>query len=65
MPSTPRYIGVYQFAAVTVLMPFGISRDEAVAYILVAQAVAYAVVLVFGLPGLYQFRGSGGRASEG
>ena len=40
LPSTPGYVGIYQFVAVTVLTPFGISRDAALAYILVAQASA-------------------------
>jgi glycosyltransferase 2 family protein len=53
LPSTPGYVGVYQFVAVTVLVPFGIGRDAALAYILVAQAVGYTVVLVLGLPGWY------------
>ena len=57
LPSTPGYVGIYQFVAVTVLAPFGIARDDALAYILVAQALAYAVVLVFGIPGLYQAQG--------
>ena len=53
LPSTPGYVGVYQFVAVTVLVPFGISRGGALAYILVAQAVTYLVVLILGLPGWY------------
>jgi len=61
LPSTPGYVGIYQFAAVTVLTPFGISRDAALAYILVAQAVGYVVVLLFGLPGLYSARGKSAR----
>jgi len=40
LPSTPGYIGIYQFVAVTVLVPFGFSRSDAIAYILVAQALA-------------------------
>jgi uncharacterized membrane protein YbhN (UPF0104 family) len=56
LPSTPGYVGIYQFVAVTVLAPFGIARDTALAYILVIQAIGYAVVLAFGLPALYQFR---------
>jgi uncharacterized membrane protein YbhN (UPF0104 family) len=52
LPSTPGYVGVYQFVAVTTLAPFGIARDSALAYILVAQATGYLVVLAFGLPGL-------------
>jgi len=56
LPSTPGYVGVYQFAAVTILTPFGISRDGALAYILVAQVLAYVLVLIWGLPGLYFLR---------
>ncbi len=59
LPSTPGYVGVYQFVAVTVLVPFGIGRDGALAYILVAQVVGYLVVVAFGLPGLYVLQGSG------
>jgi glycosyltransferase 2 family protein len=60
LPSTPGYVGVYQFAAVTVLTPFGISRDSALAYILVAQATGYVVILALSLPGLYILRGHTG-----
>lgn len=56
LPSTPGYVGIFQFVAVTVLAPFGIGRDLALAYILVLQAVGYAVVLAFGLPALYRLR---------
>jgi uncharacterized protein (TIRG00374 family) len=52
IPSTPGYVGVYQFAAVTVLTPFGFSKSDALAYILVAQAFNYVVVTIWGLPGL-------------
>jgi uncharacterized membrane protein YbhN (UPF0104 family) len=53
LPSTPGYVGIYQFVAVTVLTPFGIGRDAALAYILVAQASACVVTLALGLPSLY------------
>ena len=56
LPSTPGYVGIYQFVAVTVLTPFGISRDAALAYILVAQASGYVVTLALGLPSLYWIR---------
>jgi uncharacterized protein (TIRG00374 family) len=56
LPSTPGYVGIYQFVAVTVLVPFGISRDDALAFILIAQALAYVVVTALGLPGLYRVR---------
>jgi hypothetical protein len=58
LPSTPGYVGIYQFVAVTVLVPFGIGRDEALAYILVAQALNSVVMLAFGLPGLYKLQGT-------
>ena len=56
LPSTPGYVGIYQFVAVTVLTPFGISRDAALAYSLVAQASACVVTLALGLPSLYWVR---------
>jgi hypothetical protein len=58
LPSTPGYVGIYQFVAVTVLTPFGISRDSALAYILVVQASAYVVTLALGLPSLYWIQAS-------
>jgi glycosyltransferase 2 family protein len=58
LPSTPGYVGVYQFVAVTILMPFGVSRDAALAYILVVQVSGYIIVALFGLPGLYISRGT-------
>jgi glycosyltransferase 2 family protein len=56
LPSTPGYVGIYQFVAVTVLPPFGIDRSAALAYIIVAQALGYLVVLCLGLAGLYRIR---------
>ena len=57
LPSTPGYVGIYQFVAVSVLTPFGVSRDAALAYILVTQALQYVVITLFGVPGLYKFKG--------
>jgi len=37
VPSTPGYIGIFQFIAVAVLVPFGVSRPHALAIILVYQ----------------------------
>ena len=48
LPSTPGYVGIYQFVAVTVLGPFGFSRSDAIAYILVGQAVSYVVIGFWG-----------------
>jgi uncharacterized protein (TIRG00374 family) len=56
LPSTPGYVGIYQFVAVTVLTPFGIGRNEALAYILVSQVLGSLIVLAFGLPGLYRLK---------
>ena len=59
LPSTPGYVGIFQFVAVTILAPFGIGRADALAFILVLQAVGYVVVLLYGLPGLYVLEGRG------
>ena len=54
IPSTPGYIGVYQFVAVSVLVPFGFSRPAALAYILISQVANYLVISFWGLIGLWQ-----------
>jgi uncharacterized protein (TIRG00374 family) len=56
LPSTPGYVGIYQFVAVTVLTPFGFSRPDAIAYILVAQALGYVVIGIWGSIGLLRYR---------
>ncbi len=56
LPSTPGYVGVYQFVAVSVLLPFGFTKDAALAYILVFQALNYAVLIAVGIPSLYWIR---------
>jgi hypothetical protein len=56
LPSTPGYVGIYQFVAVTVLAPLGIAKSAALAFILVVQAYGYAVTLLLGLPCLYILR---------
>ena len=54
LPSTPGYVGIYQFVAVNILTPFGLSKTQAIAYILLFQALNYAVVLFWGLLGMAQ-----------
>ena len=54
LPSTPGNVGIYQFVAVTVLPPFGFTRDAAIVYIVVAQAVSYVVIGLWGGVGLLQ-----------
>ncbi len=53
IPSTPGYVGVYQFVAVTVLAPFGIKRESALAMILVSQALNLLIVSLWGGLGLW------------
>jgi uncharacterized protein (TIRG00374 family) len=47
-PSTPGALGIYQFVAVSLLVPFGYARSAALVFIVAFQAVTYAVVFVFG-----------------
>jgi len=56
LPSTPGYVGIYQFVAVTVLGPFGFSRTDAIAYILNVQALGYVVIGVWGSIGILRYR---------
>jgi len=57
LPSTPGYVGIYQFVAVSVLTPFGISRTDAIAYILLAQAIQYLTITAWGLLAFSQLGG--------
>ena len=57
LPSTPGYVGIYQFVAVSVLVPFGFSRTDAIAYILLAQALQYLLITFWGVLGLTRSRG--------
>ncbi len=54
VPSTPVYVGIYQFVAVTILPRFDFSRSEALAYILTFQALCLLVVVVWGMIGIWQ-----------
>jgi uncharacterized protein (TIRG00374 family) len=54
IPSTPGYVGVYQFVAITTLAPFGISQPDALAFILASQIVGYIVVGFWGVLSLWQ-----------
>lgn len=56
IPSTPGYVGVYQFAAVAVLVPLGFPRSGALAYITVAQALGYVMITFWGLIGLWRLQ---------
>jgi uncharacterized protein (TIRG00374 family) len=52
IPSAPGYIGIYQFTAVTFLAIFGYPKSQALAFILVAQAIGMILTLIWGLVGL-------------
>jgi hypothetical protein len=54
LPSTPGYVGVFQFVAVTVLPLFGFSRSEALVFILAIQMVNYLTVICLGCLGLWR-----------
>lgn len=56
IPSTPGYVGVYQFVAVAVLVPLGYARSSVLAYIIVAQALGYVVITAWGLIGLWRLQ---------
>jgi len=53
IPSTPGYVGVYQFVAVTALVPFGFTREAALALILLAQFTNLLLVSLLGGIGLW------------
>jgi hypothetical protein len=48
VPSTPGYIGIFQFIAVAVLVPFGVSRAHALAIVLVYQITGILQELLWG-----------------
>lgn len=62
LPSTPGSVGIYQFVAVHILPPFGLTHDQALAYIIVYQGVTYVVITFWGLLGLWQLRTNGATA---
>ncbi len=57
LPSTPGYVGIYQFVAVSVLTPFGFSKTDAIAYILLFQAMQYVLISFWGSWGMLRARG--------
>jgi len=56
LPSTPGYVGIYQFVAVSVLDPFGFHKADAIALILLFQALQYLVITFWGLLAFTQSR---------
>lgn len=54
IPSTPGYLGILQFVAVTLLPIYGTSRSQALTYIIAMQASNTITVLFWGLIGFWQ-----------
>ncbi|MEO1289398.1 MAG: lysylphosphatidylglycerol synthase transmembrane domain-containing protein [Chloroflexota bacterium] len=52
IPSTPGYVGVYQFVAVTVLSQFGYTQEEALIFVFTLQLMEYTTLLLWSLPSL-------------
>ena len=48
IPSTPGYVGIYQFVATAILVPFGFSRETAIAFMLVLQIVGLVTIIFWG-----------------
>lgn len=54
IPSTPGYVGIYQYVAVMLLPIYGINRTQALTYILLMQLMNILNILVWGFIGLRQ-----------
>ena len=57
LPATPGYVGIYQFVAVSVLVPFGFTKADAIAYSFLTQALQYVFIGFWGLLALSRQRG--------
>jgi uncharacterized protein (TIRG00374 family) len=55
IPSTPGYIGVYQFVAVLVLVPLGYSHETAIAFITATQIIGFLLIVFWGFIGVLFF----------
>lgn len=55
IPSTPGYVGVYQFVVVAVLVPLGYKQEAALAFITAGQIIGFVVVLIWGGIGMMRF----------
>ena len=62
VPSTPGNVGITQFVAVAVLVPFGFTRELALAFIVVLQGTIVAQVTLWGTLGWAALAGRGGKA---
>jgi hypothetical protein len=58
-PSTPGFVGIYQFVATQLLPGFGFTREQALAYILTLQGAIYLTIIPWGLLGLWRLSARG------
>ncbi len=56
LPSTPGYVGIYQFVAVEVLTPFGFPRAAVIAFTFLLQGLQYLSTAVWGMFSMLRFR---------
>jgi uncharacterized protein (TIRG00374 family) len=49
LPSTPGYVGIYQFVATTILPVFGMTKSESLTFILLYQGLGILMYLLWGL----------------
>ena len=54
IPSTPGYVGVFQFVAVAVMTPFGYRASDALVFIITWQAAAYVLIAIWGGLSIWQ-----------
>lgn len=59
LPSTPGYVGIYQFVTVSLLVPLGYAQSSALALILYMQGCNYVVVVSSGLLGMWRLNAGG------
>ncbi len=57
-PSTPGYVGIYQFVATTLLPVFGMNESQALTFVIILQGISICAITVCGLIGLQRL-GSG------
>jgi len=53
VPSSPGYIGVFEYITVVALSLFGVDKESALGYALVLHALSYLVVAVLGLVAIW------------
>jgi uncharacterized protein (TIRG00374 family) len=65
LPSTPGALGVYQFVAVTVMAPLGISNNDALAFVFLYQGIVVCTLAFWGLIGAWRLRARKAAAGAG